>query len=88
MVKCQLHAGQIADNRFAGELLPQRFRRAIIHNQVRVAQQTGRAELKRVAIDAPIKTSAELHSGQNVAITGISPTVSLTISCHMRICSG
>ncbi len=30
------------------------------------------------------KITPELHSGQNVTATGTSPTVSLTISCHIR----
>src|SRR6266545_4436565 len=34
------------------------------------------------------KTMPELQSGQNVTATGTLPTTSLTISCHMRICSG
>jgi hypothetical protein len=34
------------------------------------------------------KTSAVLHSGQNVTTTATPPRVSFTISCHMRTASG
>ena len=40
----ELLAGQRAYNAFAGELLPQALRGAVVHDQVGVAQQAGGAE--------------------------------------------
>ncbi|ABC45577.1 hypothetical protein SRU_0090 [Salinibacter ruber DSM 13855] len=51
----QRPARKVADDRFAGELLPQRFGLAVVHHQIRVAEQAGDAEFDGLAVERTLE---------------------------------
>jgi hypothetical protein len=81
-------SGQLIDDRACGELLPPALGLAVIHHPFAPAQASGGAEIQHPASSRRSNTMAALQSGQKVTDRGTPPTVSLTMSRHVRIWIG
>ena len=61
--EAQLVTGILADDPFAGELLPPGLRLAIVHDQIAVAQPSGGAEIENLAVKVAVEGDAGVAQG-------------------------
>lgn len=84
----QLAAGELAGDGLAGSLLPPGLRLPVVHDQAAVAQPPGGAKVQHPPLKRPLEGDASVAEGTVAHGDRHSPTVSLTISCHIRIWMG
>lgn len=84
----QSAAGQLAGDGLAGGLLPPAFGLPVV--LTRLLNRSRLVVPKSNTLPSSLRSKAitVLRRGQKVTVTGTPPTVSLTISCQMRICRG